>query len=532
MSSSMNLHHHNNMESSTDGNGNESNTDDICAQKSTATYQIFWIIIIVIILLCNTFILAAMAKGWGVLRQNVVHRYLISCLLSVMSFCLVSAYEMLHTLYGVDEYTLGESVLRRYDDSNPIHRSVMQGYAYRKGLLPVLAIVMQFNIAVLIYGVSDNTYFVGRFTNPEVLSRDHINTRMKNNREIAFLLDSKKWRKHKPVLMCVFSWVAPLGISIPVAFGWSCVEHCACLPTYRWRSTCIPSDGNSGNMCSRTWLPISRSYVFVITTLYFTSMAMIFWLLIATVQKFQKAHSREFAKNFNKSYGISSSPSPVNVFERGYFHEISPPGRISQENDFEWTSRSFRDAKINDLAKTTRSASMQVLKSPQSTPTNSIKIETTHSQSSARPRPFDPSFRPRRSKRPPLDPTVKLLIILSISLFLSVTPIMMIWLLDVITTADVSKGYGFSVALSLSYIYSASLPLILLKYMSGLKQACISFFIKCPCTGTTVVTQTNGVVSPRPEQSVAGTTHPNVGRHDENNIFSLGAHENINETAS
>nr|XP_039265651.1 uncharacterized protein LOC120341238 isoform X3 [Styela clava] len=447
MSSSMNLHHHNNMESSTDGNGNESNTDDICAQKSTATYQIFWIIIIVIILLCNTFILAAMAKGWGVLRQNVVHRYLISCLLSVMSFCLVSAYEMLHTLYGVDEYTLGESVLRRYDDSNPIHRSVMQGYAYRKGLLPVLAIVMQFNIAVLIYGVSDNTYFVGRFTNPEVLSRDHINTRMKNNREIAFLLDSKKWRKHKPVLMCVFSWVAPLGISIPVAFGWSCVEHCACLPTYRWRSTCIPR-------------------------------------------------------------------------------------RISQENDFEWTSRSFRDAKINDLAKTTRSASMQVLKSPQSTPTNSIKIETTHSQSSARPRPFDPSFRPRRSKRPPLDPTVKLLIILSISLFLSVTPIMMIWLLDVITTADVSKGYGFSVALSLSYIYSASLPLILLKYMSGLKQACISFFIKCPCTGTTVVTQTNGVVSPRPEQSVAGTTHPNVGRHDENNIFSLGAHENINETAS
>lgn len=47
----------------------------------------------------------------------------------------------------------------------------MTAYALRKALLPCMIIVINLTDMALIYGVSDNAYFVGRYSDPKSVTR-------------------------------------------------------------------------------------------------------------------------------------------------------------------------------------------------------------------------------------------------------------------------------------------------------------------------------------------------------------------------
>lgn len=82
----------------------------------------------------------------------------------------------------------------RYNDSLSLHSITMQRYAYRKGLLPTLALVMQYNITALIYAVSENALFIGRHVDvPNHETTTKVQQRVNKSGCVSVILNSNAW---------------------------------------------------------------------------------------------------------------------------------------------------------------------------------------------------------------------------------------------------------------------------------------------------------------------------------------------------
>ncbi|XP_039265452.2 uncharacterized protein LOC120341087 isoform X1 [Styela clava] len=389
----------------------------------------FYAVVSSILIICNTVILIAVAKNWMVLRQNVVYRYLVSCLISAIAFCTTAMIDMLVSYVQFNSAYVEGGVLQRYNWKDDSHIAIMKKDSYVKGLLVALLLIMQFNVAAVLYGVSDNTVYVSRSGQIK-----------DDNRRNAFRSRSKQWKRYKSVFVIAFAWFVPLVLSLPVGFSWNCIEQCKCLPVYRLEPYCFSTHEVS---CSRIWPPMSRSYVIVTTVLYFGTVLCMVLTLISTIRQFYVSHA------------------PANV---GGDRTKEPQGvaTAAQIPDSSGTIRFAMNSEKNSSCR------------------DQSSVERTRSYSIA-------STIYGRRRSPPLDNTIKLLIVLTVTLFVSMTPLMLVWFLDILLD-EAPNVNVLLFTLAMTYLYAACLPFIMLKYMNGLRNTCIKILIICPCTSTTSVT--------------------------------------------
>nr|XP_039266093.1 uncharacterized protein LOC120341617 [Styela clava] len=427
---------------------------DICiTQLEPKLYQITTIVTtITILVICNSFLLVAIATNWTVLRQNVVNRYLTSCLVSTIVFCLLSLYETLHSLFHWDNIFVDGGVLQRYNTSDESHHSLMQRDAYLKVSIPAMLLVSQLNIAALIYAVSDSTNFVGRYIEPPAFRSP---MRSNNKTTTWFMrLQQLKWKRFKSDFLIILAWMVPMILSIPVPFVWNCLSYCRCLPMYRDMPVCIPPP-EYGIACMRMWPPLTRSYVITFTSIYFIAMVAMFGLLISTICKFCKMYT---------------------------------PRKSDTRTETKTEIKQFRKKNIlrrKNSRKESLKAAKEILNSSDEKPGQKSTSNFLNKSNTLNLKRTQVTVNSKRQRRP-LSDTVKLLIVMTLALFSSVTPMMLLCFFDVIIDPGPTTSH-FSLTMAMTFIYVGCLPFILLKYMGGLRKACIKILVKCPCLHTTVI---------------------------------------------
>nr|XP_039256217.1 uncharacterized protein LOC120332935 [Styela clava] len=279
--------------------------DEICSKSSPQRDIIaIYCVVISIVIFFNGLLLIGIGISWRTLRQNSIHYYLISCSFSAIFFCFSIFYEVYYTTFQVDNASIEGGVLQRYNVNISSHRNAMQHYAFRKGLLASMWLVMELNVVALIFAVGDNAQFIGRYTEPKLPSRSELaaasrDGRMKKKRGSEQKMF--KGKRFKAFVLSTMAWIIPILLSVAVALGWNCVEYCACLPGIRSGYQCTPPE-DSGHICSRQWLPMSQSFIIVLTVLYLCGFVVIFGMLTSTIRKFYRSHAPRRSKvNFTES---------------------------------------------------------------------------------------------------------------------------------------------------------------------------------------------------------------------------------------
>ncbi|CAK8683671.1 unnamed protein product [Clavelina lepadiformis] len=91
--------------------------------------------------------------------------------------------------------------------------------------------------------------------------------------------------------------------------------------------------------------------------------------------------------------------------------------------------------------------------------------------------------------KPPLHPSMKLLIVLSTLYVLSTAPMMLCFLIDsVVTSRTYVSDLLVTISSAIVFVYCFVGPVFMIKYMPGLKSALVRMFLRCDCTVTTAVT--------------------------------------------
>ena len=161
-----------------------------------------------------------------------------------------------------------------------------------------LSLIMCGNIGLLIYGIDDNTYVVGRITNPSHQAQSL----------------RPQYKRRKANLLIVFVWALPLiygGLSMS---PWNCTNVCTCTLCYLTNKPICPE-----NYCSRLYTPMAKSYLFVIVVFWALECSGLVVLLCksfrvlqnssnsATINGAQKDKLANVKKTFvkwRKNYGI------------------------------------------------------------------------------------------------------------------------------------------------------------------------------------------------------------------------------------
>ena len=103
------------------------------------------------------------------------------------------------------------------------------------------------NIGLLIYGIDDNTYIVGRITKPSQQAENL----------------SPKYKRRKANILIAIVWILPAIYGALSMAPWNCTWECTCTLSYESNRPICP-----GTSCSRLFTPMAKSYLFVIVILW------------------------------------------------------------------------------------------------------------------------------------------------------------------------------------------------------------------------------------------------------------------------
>ena len=141
-----------------------------------------------------------------------------------------------------------------------------------------LSLIMCGNIGLLIYGIDDNTYIVGRITKPAQQAESL----------------SPQYRRRKANWLIFLVWALPVIYGVLSIAPWNCTNECTCTLSYESNKPICP-----GSRCSRLYTPMAKSYLFVIV---------VFWALECTGLIFLLCKSCKILKDSNSHSAVSAQP--------------------------------------------------------------------------------------------------------------------------------------------------------------------------------------------------------------------------------
>jgi len=110
-----------------------------------------------------------------------------------------------------------------------------------------LSLIMCGNIGLLIYGIDDNTYIVGRINKPSQQAESL----------------SPQYRRRKANWLIFLVWALPAIYGVLSVTPWNCTNECTCTLSYESNQPICPEI-----RCSRLYTPMAKSYLFVIVILW------------------------------------------------------------------------------------------------------------------------------------------------------------------------------------------------------------------------------------------------------------------------
>uniref|UniRef100_H2Z309 G-protein coupled receptors family 1 profile domain-containing protein n=1 Tax=Ciona savignyi TaxID=51511 RepID=H2Z309_CIOSA len=178
----------------------------------------------------NLVILLAIVLYRSKLKHSNVYRYVASALVANLITSALGFYHFINYYYGIES-------------SHP-----NQWWAFRKGMTLALSLVLCGNIGLMIYGIEDSTYIVGRVSvqTPEQSTR----------------LDPNFRRRKANALICLV-WALPTIYGLLAMTDWNCTILCSCTLSYKSGKYLCPA-----GKCSHIYTPMSKSYLLVVVILW------------------------------------------------------------------------------------------------------------------------------------------------------------------------------------------------------------------------------------------------------------------------
>nr|XP_026690260.1 sphingosine 1-phosphate receptor 4 [Ciona intestinalis] len=178
----------------------------------------------------NLVILLALVLYRSRLKHSNVYRYVASTLVANLVTSALGFYHFINYYYGIES-------------AHPNH-----WWAFRKGMTLALSLVLCGNIGLMIYGIEDSTYIVGRVS----MQTSEQSTR----------LDPKFRRRKANALICVV-WALPTIYGLLAMTDWNCTNLCSCTLSYKSGKYLCPV-----GRCSHIYTPMSKSYLLVVVILW------------------------------------------------------------------------------------------------------------------------------------------------------------------------------------------------------------------------------------------------------------------------
>nr|XP_039265044.1 uncharacterized protein LOC120340753 [Styela clava] len=185
----------------------------------------------------NLIIIIAAIRGRRILRHNYVYAYVTSTLSSNIAFGLSTG------LSTIMNYTAKEEKRIDFNLSGDI--ALLKWWAFRKSFIMAVYLIMSGNIASLIYGLRESSYFIGKFSSTSTLS------------DTSSKRESIRTRKHKAAFIILSVWSIPCLFSMVAPFFDECIRNCFCHPGAYLKNVCNTVENKH---CSTVWVPISKSY--------------------------------------------------------------------------------------------------------------------------------------------------------------------------------------------------------------------------------------------------------------------------------
>ncbi|CAK8688175.1 uncharacterized protein LOC143459806 [Clavelina lepadiformis] len=205
----------------------------------------------------NLVILASLFCYRHKLKHNNVYRYVASALVANVVTAVLGFYHFINYYYGFETTS-----------PNP-------WWAFRKGMTLALSLVLCGNIGLLIYGIEDSTYVVGRMSSRQQARRQ---------------LDPNYRRRKATALICVV-WALPTLFGLLAMTDWNCHSVCTCTLSYKSGAPLCREA-----KCSRLYTPMSKLYLLVVVILWGLECLGLLALLCSSIRTVRHSDSEKATK--------------------------------------------------------------------------------------------------------------------------------------------------------------------------------------------------------------------------------------------
>ncbi|CAK8686648.1 unnamed protein product [Clavelina lepadiformis] len=478
-------------------------------EPQDSTFLKYYVISPILQILLNLIpLLAIFTRGKRLSKIDSVYVFVKSalcanCLLATMSayliFNYIFAFERPH---GQKNKTTKE--IYRFDQSDSFHQFIMHWYAFRKSFTICLLLVMCNCVAGLTYALKKKLFLAN-------LPQDSVK-RTESFRNVVGIsglskffasnksqTDSPKMQRKayskraKAVAFVAVTWSAAVTLSIAGMAKWNCLEHCLCLPAYYLFSNCASEMSH----CSRQWMPSSDSFVIAIVTLWIFEVIFISVILFKSVRAFYR-NENPAGSATEIIIDVPLDVTPAKIIPRAdctlNFRDSRKLPQWKNNLPFSMRKEGFGSMRRVQKQREIRSV---VIEEPRAPDNVNDVVQTSAPFSVARSLAINDQIdvvdrRKARSNTtfsmapvaPRLSPSLKLVILLSVLVILCTTPAVTFYSLDLYLSERIKPlaiYIDMTVNISISF-YCIACPILMVKYLAGLKKALIKMLLKCDIT--------------------------------------------------